>query len=358
MQRLTGFVSLMFVVGACGGEGASSGSGGPPDESSSSGGSSSSSSSSSSSGGDPVGGGDGGSSGGIPAAPKSVRFIAMGDTGTGSNAQLKIGNAIAAHCKARGCDFVQLLGDNLYDSGASSANDPIFQSHFEVPYAAVDLDFWIVLGNHDYGHDGLGTDFPRGQNEIAYTANSTKWKLPSAYWHHVPPAGEGVLETFGLDTNMAMFGQDSAQRKDVSAWIAASTAEWKIAFGHHPYKSNGPHGNAGRYDARLDGLIVPPAPANGQSVKSYLEDTICGKVDLYLSGHDHSRQWLNESCKGTELAVSGAGAKATKLGGKNASLFESLALGFLYIVIEGKKLTAEFIDENGKTEFTHTTVKP
>lgn len=356
MQRLTGFASLLVLVAACGGEGATSRSGGPPDESASSGGSSTSSSSSSSGGGPAVGGGDAGSSGESPAAPKTVRFVAMGDTGTGSDAQIKVGNTIAALCKARGCDFVQLLGDNLYNSGASSPDDPIFQTHFETPYAAVDLDFWVVLGNHDYGHDGLGTDFLKGQNEIAYTAKSKKWKLPSAYWHHVPPAGEGAVEVFGLDTNMAMFGQDSAQRKDVGAWIAASTAEWKIAVGHHPYKSNGPHGNAGRYDTKFG--VVPPSPVNGKAVKSYLEDTVCGKVDLYLSGHDHSRQWLNESCKGTELAVSGAGAKATSLGGGNPSLFESLELGFLYIVIEGKKLTAEFVDENGKTEFTHTTSKP
>jgi tartrate-resistant acid phosphatase type 5 len=99
-------------------------------------------------------------------------------------------------------------------------------------------------------------------------------------------------------------------------------------------------------------------PFEGKGVRSFLEDTICGRVDLYLCGHDHSRQWLNVTCKGTELAVSGAGAKATELGGKNPALFESIELGFLYIVIEGKKLVAEFVDENGKVEFTHTMQKP
>ena len=93
-------------------------------------------------------------------------------------------------------------------------------------------------------------------------------------------------------------------------------------------------------------------------MRDFLEDVVCGKVDLYLSGHDHSRQWLNESCKGTELAVSGAGAKATELGGNNPALFQSLELGFLYIVIQDKTLTAEFVDENGVTEFTHTIKKP
>ena len=30
----------------------------------------------------------------------------------------------------------------------------------------------------------------------------------------------------------------------------------------------------------------------------------------------------------------------------------------LYVVIDGKKLTAEFIDEDGKVEFAHAITKP
>ena len=172
--------------------------------------------------------------------------------------------------------------------------------------------------------------------------------MPSAYFHFT----KENVELFELDTNMALFSQASTQKTDVNAWLAASKAEWKIALGHHPYKSNGPHGNAGKYDG------IPIPPVDGSAVKSFLEDTVCGKVDVYLSGHDHSQQWLNESCKGTELAVSGAGAKTTELKGSNASLFQSIALGFLYIVIDGKKLTAEFVDGTGAIEFTHVITKP
>lgn len=286
---------------------------------------------------------------------KAVRFIAMGDTGTGSNAQTKVGNAVAAFCQARGCDFVQLLGDNIYESGVSSPDDPLFQSHFEVPYAAVELDFYAVLGNHDYGVSGLGIDLSRGKHQVDYSKRSKKWKMPDTHYHFTPPTSGGAVEIFALDTNLMMFGQDEPQRAAFPKWIADSKAEWKIAVGHHPYLSNGPHGNAGNYDAKF-GISIPPI--NGKGVKSFFDDVICGKVDLYLSGHDHSRQWLNESCKGTELAVSGAGAKATELPGNNATLFQSLELGFLYIVIEGKKLTAEFVDENGNVEFTHTILKP
>lgn len=291
--------------------------------------------------------GDGGTSGTVPTG-KAVRFIAMGDTGTGDAGQKKIADAVAAKCLKDGCDFVQLLGDNLYTTGAASVNDPIWAERFETPYAAIDLDFYAVLGNHDYGNDGAGTDFAKGKNEVDYTAKSKKWKMPSAYFHF---AKENV-ELFALDTNMALFSQASAQKTDVNAWLAASKSEWKIAVGHHPYKSNGPHGNAGKYDG------IPIPPIDGSAVKSFLEGTVCGKVDLYLSGHDHSQQWLNETCMGTELAVSGAGAKTTELKGSNASLYQSIALGFLYIVIDGKTLTAELVDETGKTEFTHTIKKP
>jgi tartrate-resistant acid phosphatase type 5 len=355
MMRLPGYASAIALtfLAACGGADESSSSssstaGGP-------GGTSSGGSSSTTTTGAPAtsssgGATDGGASSGTPGpTPKSVSFIAVGDTGTGSNDQTKVGNTISAICKSRGCDFIQLLGDNIYDSGASSADDPLFQERFEVPYAAVDLDFYVVLGNHDYGGNGAGTDWGKGKNEVDYTAKSKKWKLPSAYYKHT----KEHVEFFALDTNMQMFGQDDDQKKDVSSWIKASTAEWKIAFGHHPYKSNGPHGNAGDYEGQS---WIPIA--NGKNVKTFLEDNVCGQVDVYLSGHDHSRQWLNESCKGTELAVSGAGAKATELGGKNPSLFESLELGFLYIKIVDKTLTAEFIDENGVTEFTHVLKKP
>lgn len=284
--------------------------------------------------------------------PTVVRFIAMGDTGKGTSKQQKVGNTISAFCAERGCDFIQLLGDNLYETGAESVDDPVWKKAFETPYAAIDVDFWVVLGNHDYGGAGAGNEFDKGKNEVAYSAKSPKWKLPAPYWHSAPPTGHGKVEIFGLDTNMILYNKATDQKRDFPQWLENSTAEWKIAVGHHPYLSNGPHGNAGEYDGETS------TPYNGARVKTFLDETICGKVDLYLSGHDHSRQWMNESCSGTELAVSGAGAETTSLGGKNPSLFESLELGFLYIVIDGKTLTAEFIDEAGNTEFTHTIQKP
>ncbi len=256
---------------------------------------------------------------------------------------------MAKKCAQDGCDFVQLLGDNIYDSGVDSTSDTQWQSKFELPYKDLNLPFWVVLGNHDYGADGAGTDFGKGKNEIDYTQVSTKWKLPAAYYTR----SEKHVDFFALDTNMAMFHQADNQKNDVPGWIAASKAQWKIAMGHHPYLSNGPHGNAGEYD----GLPFIPI-ANGAGVKDLLDDVVCGKVDLYLCGHDHSMQWLIPTCGGsTQFVVSGAGASTSELKGDNQVHFESLELGFFYVVIEDNVLTGQFINAAGTVLYTNKITK-
>ena len=157
------------------------------------------------------------------------------------------------------------------------------------------------------------------------------------------------ISFFALDTTAQMYSDDDLQRQEVAQWIADSQSEWKIAFGHHPYKSNGPHGNAGSYD-RLPDFI----PLRGDNIQSFAEDIWCGQVDLYLSGHDHSRQWLDVDCDGTALVVSGAGAKLSGLPGDNPYLYQYSNYGFLYISITGTTLLAQFIDADGKINFTHT----
>lgn len=277
-----------------------------------------------------------------------LRFVALGDTGKGNDGQKKVGDAIAAKCAKDGCDFVQLLGDNIYDSGVSGTSDPQWTTKFETPYGAVSLPFFAVLGNHDYGAGGAGTDFGRGQHQVDYTSKSTKWKMPAKYYQRT----EKGVSLFGLDTNMVMFSMAGDQKKDMQGWIGASTSTWKIAFGHHPYYSNGPHGDAGRYEG------VPYVPVvSGGAVKDFMDDVICGKVDVYICGHDHSRQWIKDKCKGTELIISGGGASTTELKGDHPFWFQESTIGFVYVVVEGNKLTAEFVDETGATEYTRTITK-
>ena len=63
---------------------------------------------------------------------------------------------------------------------------------------------------------------------------------------------------------------------------------------------------------------------------------------------------------GTEMIVSGAGSKLTKLQDRGNKTFwqDVTSVGFLYIDIQGNKLTGTFIDGNGKVEYTRTITKP
>jgi len=293
---------------------------------------------------------------GIPsdgAPTEELRFAVMGDTGVGNTDQKKVGDAIAAKCAKEGCDFVQLLGDNFYDTGVSSTTDPQWTTKFLTPYGAVSLPFYAVLGNHDYGASGSGADWARAQNEVDYTKVSTKWKMPERHYQRTE---KGVFMV-GLDTNAIMFesmwgSRVSAQRTAVNGWVGAATTKWKLAFGHHPYLSNGPHGNAGNYE----GLSWVPI-TNGKTVKDFLDNSICGKVDVYLSGHDHSRQWQKNTCKGTELIVTGAGAKTTELKGSNPVYWQDNLVGFTYVVIKGNTFTAEMVSADGVVQYTRTITK-
>lgn len=279
-----------------------------------------------------------------------VRFAAFGAQGKANAGQLEVAAELRETCLDRCCDFVQLLGNNIYDSGASSTSDPAWAARFEVPYAAVDLPFWAVLGNHDYGANGAGTDFARGPIQVDYSATvSTKFEMPALYWQR----SVEHVDFLGLDSNKTMFSQDAQQRVDVDAWLDASTATWTISAGLHCYRSNGEHGNAGCYDG---GCFLPII--NGATVRTFYENFLCGRVDLALCAHDHSMQWLQNTCSGTELAVAGTGADTTNLVGSQPSYFESETLGFLFVEIDGNTLTAEFIDTSGSVMFTRTLTKP
>ena len=300
-----------------------------------------------------------------------VRFVAMGDTGEGNDAQNAVAGVIETVCANQGCDFVLLLGDNFYDIGVDSVTDPQWDEKFEGPYANINLPFYAVLGNHDGGDDflgGTGINVSQGDNQVAYStagsspspwepAGTTKWTLPSRWYSH----NHENVDFFGLDTSEIFFDglyipilTDNfgplvdAQESWLEAELAASpTTNWRIAYGHHPYLSNGPHGNAGSYEG------VPGIPyVDGGEIKDFFDAHVCGRVDLYLCGHDHSRQWLTTKCNGTTMMVSGAGAKTSDIEGNNPVYFQDATTpGFVWIEILGDNASVQWWDKDGTKNY-------
>ena len=298
-----------------------------------------------------------------PASPP-LRFLAFGDFGSGNASQAKVAGAMKAVCKKDGCDFAVGTGDNFYEWGVSSSDDPQFKSRFEDMYAGMDFPFYMVLGNHDQSGPipGSGVHPEKGEFQIEYTKKSARWKMPSRYYRVALPQpeiqdespGQPLIEFFAIDTNLLapqnipMHGWykpgrafDLKQRSWLKQSLTESRAVWKWVVGHHPYRNNGHQGNAGRF--------IGFGLARGKELKKMYEENACGLADFLLTGHDHSMQWLppyKDCGPKTQFLISGAAAKENGpeeddfSGRSNPAIYEKYhALGFFWIQVKPEAVT-------------------
>ena len=318
-----------------------------------------------------------------------IEFLAIGDMGTGEEGQMRVASAMKKVCDTLHCDFVMGLGDNIYDAGVKSVNDEQFNRKFEEPYKDIDLPFYMALGNHDNSglSPGDGAFNYRGDLQVLYARyeerKSDKWRMPARYYH--VPMGSQLNESIDLNaTLLDLVALDSTtltslhdpspeyalekviqqQGQWVDSTLHKSLGHWRIAFAHHPYLSNGKHGNAGVYDEYNDFKYVGDKyifqRAAGVYYEDFLEKRVCGKVDLYISGHDHSLQDLKaiDDCGSTQFIVSGAAAKTTKLKGTNQHHWEKSELGFFHLRVESAKIVikAFTVNDEGDYSLTHERV--
>jgi hypothetical protein len=279
-----------------------------------------------------------------------MRFVVLGDGGEGNDNQYAVADIVEQVCADKGgCEFALYLGDNFYDEGVEAVDDTQFMTKFEEPYADLGFPFYVVFGNHDYGL--ISNQWYKAEFEIEYTNYSDKWTLPDKWYE----ADLGPVHLFGLDTTRLMWDHETNQQQNwFNQAVDSSDAPWKIAFGHHPYVSNGAHGNAGNYE----GLPFPDFVAGG-TVKDFMDESICNKVDVYFCGHDHNRQWHQPQC-GVEFIVSGAAAKTTdfEYHDDNQIFWEDDTLpGFLFVEIDGDTMYGAFYDRTGKLDFERTVTK-
>ena len=247
---------------------------------------------------------------------ETIRFVAFGDMGTGGHIQYEVARAVERKCRQSGCDFAVTLGDNIYNNGVSSPEDPQFQEKFEQPYAALDFPFYMVPGNHDY----------RGNVEaqVAYTQRSTRWKMPARYYHFQA----GPVTFIALDTNVP----DQTQQHYLKQQLTAAQTPWKIAFGHHPRYTNSFYYNT--QSAPLKTLL----------------DSLCGQAQLYLSGHEHDKQHLKSRCGVSYLVVgTGGGVRPSNPGPD--TLFSKASPGFAWFEVTPRRLYFEILDQQGKVEY-------
>ena len=138
-----------------------------------------------------------GSLGAARAAPASLAFLAMGDWGRdGAFNQREVGQAMGVAANELNSAFVLALGDNFYEDGVQSVEDPKWRTSFEDIYTAPSLQtpWYVALGNHDY-HGSP-------EAEIAYSAKSRRWRMPSRYYVQSLTAPDGAtVDIFVTDTS-------------------------------------------------------------------------------------------------------------------------------------------------------------
>lgn len=277
---------------------------------------------------------------------KYVEFIAIGDAGTGAFGQRLTAEAMRMKAERDSISFVLSLGDNFYEFGVRSVDDPQWQDKFERMYASPSLNvpFYAVLGNHDYRQNP--------QAQVEYSRKTTRWNMPDRFYTFIRQFDASTsAQFFCLDTQPMAYlssndlstGKDSAKYMLQLRWLekelSESSARWKIVLGHHPLYSNGEHGSNKELASLLEPILARHA------------------VDFYLSGHEHDLQLL-KPVNGVNYVISGGGGKHRNVTWRDNTVYAGTNLGFAFFRISQDEALVEFINRTGVTQYAHRFFKP
>ena len=278
--------------------------------------------------------------------PFALNFIAMGDWGrNGADHQKQVAAQMGKTATEVRAQFIIATGDNFYPSGVISEYDPLFKYSFEDIYTDFSLqwDWYLVLGNHDYKSN------PDAQ--VAYSKISRRWQMPARYYSKKFPINgdttQQVLIAF-IDTNPlipefyqnAEYGpnvrsQDSTKQKN---WLKKTLSDsspnikWKIVVGHHPMFTGG---------SRTEGYDTK---AIRNSLKPVFDKY---NVDVYLSGHEHSLQYIKPAGK-THHFISGAASEKTPVKVIPGSKMVASDYGFMLFSVNTDQLLMQTINDRGE----------
>jgi len=247
----------------------------------------------------------------LPLKEGSVRFLGIGDTGTGTEQQQELANVMLRYRQAFPYDFVIMMGDNMY--GGEKPED--FKLKFENVYKQLldgNVKFYATLGNHDESNQRFYNFFNmNGEEFYRFT--------------------KGNVAFYSLNSNY----MDKRQLKWLEEELAKDTSEWKIVFMHHPpYSSGGKHGSS----SGLREVVEPIFLKYG--------------VNAVFAGHEHFYERVKPQ-KGIYYFISGAGGKLRPGDVKKGSPLTEKAfdtdMSFMLLEVAGNELHFQVISRMGDT---------
>ena len=245
-----------------------------------------------------------------PIGKDSVKFLVIGDSGTGDRAQIEVGAQMWKAHPVFPYEFAIMLGDNMY--GSERPQD--YVSKFERPYKALldgKIEFFAALGNHDDPNQRFYKNFGMaGKRFYAYQKKDVKF--------------------FVLDSNY----MDKDQQRWLEEELKKSNEKWKIAYFHHPlYSSGAAHGSEVDLRAIIEPLFI--------------------KYNLHVvfAGHEHFYERIKPQ-KGIHHFTAGGSAKLrtgdivrnSPLTAKGFDTEQS----FMLVEIDGDVLRYQTISRRGK----------
>jgi hypothetical protein len=268
----------------------------------------------------------------VPVAAPRVNLLAMGDWGDGGPRQKTVAQTLVRYVqdqssRGRRVEAMLLAGDNFYVKQLTGADDPQFKTIFEDMYdpKVLDFPFYAALGNHDHDAD-------KHLSELAYAREhpESRFKLP-ALWYRVDlPQADPLVTIFMLDSTKPRLTPQ--QWQDQTSWLRDElsrprTSRWTIAVAHHPFFSNGDHGDNGELRNEW-----------GELFKQH-------GVDLYIAGHDHDLQHLEVSGwdQTSFILVGGGGATTRPMRVDNRGPWSWSGNGFADIAVSDDSLTVRFV---------------
>lgn len=263
---------------------------------------------------------------------QGMRFLVIGDWGTGGSGQAGVADAMTRTAERYGCDYIISTGDNIYPSGVESVTDPQWERKFVKMYHDRGLrqPFFPTLGNHDYKLNP--------EMQIEYSKVNPQWRFPARYYTQRLESPDGLtVQIFSLDTQLvqtAVKGAAEEQRAWLDRELAASDARWKIVFGHHMLYSNGIYGNLKRLRDSFEDVLVRH------------------NVPLYLCGHDHDMQLL-QPVNGVSYMVSGGGGGHRNTEWKDNTIYAATNRGYAWMGLTSDAIHLHFHDASGEIRYAH-----
>jgi len=245
-----------------------------------------------------------------PIGKDSVKFLVIGDSGTGDKGQYDTAAQMWAAHAVFPYEFAIMLGDNLY--GSERPQD--YVTKFERPYKPMldlNIPFYASLGNHDDPNQRFYKNFGMGGKRF-YTYQRQDVRF------------------FALDSNY----MDKDQQRWLEDELSKSDAKWKIAYFHHPlYSSGAAHGS----EVDLRSIVEP------LFIKYNLQ--------VVFAGHEHFYERIKPQ-KGIHYFTAGGSAKlrAGDIIG-NTGLTEKgfdTEQSFMVVEIDGDVLRFQTISRHGK----------